>query len=158
MLIEAGQAEEGVKQLQAVLARDPKSDYTWGYLGFGYARLQKNEDAAKAFEQAAALGTLKVNYLACAAYVRARSGDPSASYHMLEMLKARAKNGEWVPAQSMAIVELGLNNKDETNKWLLRGVEDRTITLFEANNEPFYSAMKDDPKFEALLAGLAKPK
>ena len=156
MLIAAGEPGQGVTVLEELTRREPAVDYAWGYLGFGYLRLKQFERAAAAFDRAASLGTLKVNYSSCAAFARARSGNVAAAAGMLAELENMQRAGKWVPAQSMAIVYLALGRRKEAGEWLLKGVEDRTTTLFEANTEPVYSEMKDDPGFPQLLARLQK--
>ena len=157
MLIAAGEAGQGVKVLEELTRREPGVDYTWGYLGFGYLRLRRFEQAAAAFDRAASLGTLKVNYGSCAAYARARGGDSTAATNLLAELEKMQHAGKWVPAQSMATVYLALGRRELALEWLTKGVEDRTTTLFEANTEPVYSEMRNDPGFPQLLARLQKP-
>ena len=156
ILVAAGDARRGTAVLEDLVKREPTIDYAWGYLGFGYLRLGQFQQAAAAFDQASALSTLKVNYSACAAYARARGGDSSAAASTLAELERLQRSGKFVPAQSMVMVYLALGRREQARQWLLKGAEDRTVTLFEANTEPVYAEMKDDPGFASILARLQK--
>jgi hypothetical protein len=68
---------------------------------------------------------------------------------------ASCRNGssanEWIPAQAFAITCIALGDRGQTVKWLQKGAEDHTITLFELNNAPLYSEIKNYPEFPGLV-------
>ena len=156
MLIATGNPASGVRVLEELVRREPAVDYAWGYLGFGYLALRQFAQASAAFDRASTLSSLKINYKACAAFARARGGDSSEAAATLAEYQGLQRAGKWVPAQSMVMVYLALGQHDLARQWMLKGAEDRTTTLFEANTEPVYSEMKDDPGFPAVLARLQR--
>ena len=150
LLVQGGQVEEGMARLKVALERDPKSEVSWGYTGIGYLCQHRYLEAAAAFDHAAMFEP-RSGYRALAAYARGKAGDLNEPRRMQAMLDERIHHNEWVPAQAMVVTALALGHKSEAAKWLRKGVEDHTVTLFELNNEPLYSEIRDLPEFAGLV-------
>jgi DNA-binding winged helix-turn-helix (wHTH) protein/TolB-like protein/Tfp pilus assembly protein PilF len=152
ILTMGGRTDDGVKMLESALRIDPDSEMAWGYLGTGYRLQRRYAESAAAFDRAAGYYKSDKAYSAGAAYARAENGDPSEANQLLKRWQPLLQRHEWVPAQSMAILELAVGNKESAVDWLRLGIQDRTVELFELNTEPIYGAMKDKPRFPQLLA------
>jgi tetratricopeptide (TPR) repeat protein len=63
--------------------------------------------------------------------------------------------GEWkrshVGAYDIAIVELGLSDKDQALAWLEHAYEDRTFFILDLKNDPELDPLRSDPRFQDLL-------
>jgi serine/threonine-protein kinase len=150
MLTQNNQSVEAERLLSKLLEREPNNDMAWGYLGFAKLKSGQYRESAHAFRVAAGMGTLKVNYLACAGYAMARAGDPSEAMAVLRMIHDRKQKGEWVPAQSMVMLELALGDREQALSWIERGTSDHSTTLFEVATDPIYSELHDEPAYPNL--------
>lgn len=157
MLIEAGQAGEGIKVLEDLLKREPSSDVIWGYVAIGYSRLGRYDKAAWAFDKAVEISPVKSGYEAAFAYALAMNGDTVKARTIVQKLEKNYAAGTWVPGEAMTVAYIGLGEKEAAFEWLQRGVADRGVTLLEANTEPIYSAFNGDPRFTAILVRLGLP-
>jgi TolB-like protein/DNA-binding winged helix-turn-helix (wHTH) protein/tetratricopeptide (TPR) repeat protein len=151
LLAQSGQAAHGLEQLKSALRMDPNSEMIWGFIGIAYLNLQKYDEAATAFQHAAGSESFHPSYLADAAYARSKVGDASEARKHYSQLQERLQRHEWIPAQAFAITCIALGDRGQTVKWLQKGAEDHTITLFELNNAPLYSEIKNYPEFPGLV-------
>jgi len=148
MLSSAGDLETGKQMLDAALKLDPDDEAAWGYLGMIYRRMQRYQESAAAYDHAASFESFSAGYLADAAYARAKSGDPTEARRLLVLLNERMERRQWFPAEAMAMTQAALGNEAEAREWLRRAVEDRSVTVFELNHEPFSSEMRCRGIFE----------
>jgi hypothetical protein len=56
-----------------------------------------------------------------------------------------------VPASSFALVHLGLGEKDAALMWLERGVNRHQATVIGLKVHPAYDALREEPRFHAML-------
>lgn len=154
MLIEAGQPKEGVAKLNELATTEPRNEVVHCYLGIGYGRMRDYGRSAIEFAKAEEISTLKVNYEASIAWATAMRGDRVKAESMVSDLERRIAAGTWMPGASMAGVYIALGDKDKAFYWLQRGVDDRSLTLLEANTEPIYGGLSSDPRFDAIVSQL----
>jgi len=104
--------------------------------------LAELKEAAKLMQQA----PLPVSALGLA---YARSGDRAAARRVLDqMLAERARQG-YYPASRIALVYLGLGDKDRALEWLAKAVEERELVFLKVN--PLFDPLRSDPRFTELL-------
>jgi serine/threonine-protein kinase len=63
-------------------------------------------------------------------------------------------NDRWVSPLSVSQIYLGLGDRDKAMEWIERGVHDRDAAVVTLKVEPAYDALRDDPRFVALLRRL----
>ena len=158
MLIEAGQAQDGVERLEELAKREPSNDVIWGYLGIGYARLRQFGKSAAAFDRAMSCSSLKVNYRAATAYALAMNGEKDKAKQIVEDLEAKSAKGAWIPGEAMAVAYIGLGDRDRAFAWLQKGAENGSVTLLEVNTDPIYTELSSDPRFGNIVAQLRRPR
>lgn len=88
--------------------------------------------------------------LASEGYVHGRSQSPDRARQYLDQLEALAKR-QHVPAYFLALVHLGLDDRDEAFRWLERAFEERSGWMARLKVEPWTDRVRDDPRFTALL-------
>ena len=57
----------------------------------------------------------------------------------------------------MALVYLGLGDKDQVFAWLEKAHQERSNYLIYLNVEPLVDGLRDDPRFAALLQKVGVP-
>lgn len=57
----------------------------------------------------------------------------------------------------MAVIEMGLGNKDQTLKWLNQAYSARSVNLVYLRVEPIFDALRSDPRFAELLRRIGLP-
>jgi regulator of protease activity HflC (stomatin/prohibitin superfamily) len=86
------------------------------------------------------------------------NGERDKAAKIVQNEERRSAAGVRIPGAAMAEAYLGLGDKERAFAWLRRGVADGSVTLFEANTDPFYTAFLNDPRYREILASLRKPK
>lgn len=154
ILIYAGQPEEAIRRLEAMIQRDPDSEVIYGYLGRAFSATHHYARAAECFHRAMELSDLKHDHKADWAYALARAGDTTQARRLVDELETTWKGGAWLPAANMTRAYIGLGDKDRAFTWLSRCVTERSCTLLDVNTEPFSSELSSDPRFAQLTAPL----
>jgi TolB-like protein/DNA-binding winged helix-turn-helix (wHTH) protein/Tfp pilus assembly protein PilF len=156
ILIYAGQPEEGIRHLDAMVERDPNSEILYNYLGRAFSATHHYARAAECFHRAMELSQLKSHEKADWAYALARAGDSAQARQVVNELEATWKGGAWLPAADMTKAYIGLEDKDRAFTWLGRCVAERSCTLLDVNTAPF-TDLSADPRFAQLTAPLYGP-
>ena len=96
--------------------------------------------------------------LALLGHAYASSGKKTEAVKILEQLKELSKQ-RYVSAYSLAIVYLGLGDKEEALRWLQKSYQDRAgYDIATIKVDPFLDPLRGDPRFEALVAKVFAPK
>jgi len=115
-----------------------------------YAQLGNSELALEALEKAEALsGNSKM--LSLRGYILATSGRTNEAEEVLRTLKSIARD-RYVPPVAMALVYAGLGQRDSAFEWLEDAYQVRDVHLvFLAAGDPKWDALREDPRFRALV-------
>jgi len=69
--------------------------------------------------------------------------------------------GEWkrthVGAYSVAVIEVGLGEKDQAFSWLEKARDDRSFFLVNLKVEPELDSLRSDPRFAELVRNVGLP-
>jgi hypothetical protein len=85
------------------------------------------------------------------------SGKRSEAQRVLDELKGMSKQ-RYVPPYNIAIVYVGLGEKQQALAWLEKAYEDRDVRLVFLNVEPKWDALRAEERFTDLIRrmGLAQ--
>ncbi len=149
----AGKSDEAIAQLRKTIEIDPNFSNAHGYLGNVLEHRGQLKGAIVEYEKSNALGADPVYsaQLARAYFLVGRKAEAQQLWDKLKSLSER----QYVPAYSMAVVQLTFGNKDEAIRLLEKSYEDHA---------PFDSAdlgwilvdhrldsLRSDPRFKALV-------
>ncbi|HWO32327.1 MAG TPA: hypothetical protein VNO32_26320, partial [Candidatus Acidoferrum sp.] len=81
---------------------------------------------------------------------QASSGNVNVARTLLHDLGERSKH-EYVPAFSMAIICIGLKNRDEAFDWLAKAYQDRSTYMVWLKTDPLFDPLRSDPRFNPLM-------
>ena len=89
------------------------------------------------------------------AYLLARNGGRAEAQELLKQLQ-KPNDGHPVPGSALAMVYIGLGDKDAAFRSLEASLPARGPLLANLKSDPIYDPLRGDPRFDALLhkAGL----
>jgi serine/threonine-protein kinase len=151
-LVMAHRYDAALAEAQRALEMAPHNSGTLGLLGWiRLARGEHDEAIARYAEQREALGPEgEIIAMPRQAYGYARAGMRPEAEAILGQLRALAKE-EFVPAEHIALIHVGLGNTDEAFQWFERAYEERGATLlWLLASDPLTDSVRDDPRFQAL--------
>jgi hypothetical protein len=108
------------------------------------------EKAIFHFERLSTLWASNPQLLALLGYGHAVAGERSVAQKILNELNNLSKR-QYVSPLGIALVYIGLNEKEEAFKWVERAYEDRVFWLGYLKVEPFFDPLRSDPRFTSLL-------
>ena len=149
--------DEAIEQLRKTLEIDP--GFYDAHYSLGQALELKGDivGAMAEYQKARALND-DPQVLALLSHTYASSGYKTEAVKILEQLKELSKQ-RYVSAYSLAIVYLGLGDKEEALRWLEKSYQDRAgIDITTIKVDPFLDPLRGDPRFEELVAKVFAPK
>lgn len=128
-------------------------NFFWVHAGFGwsYEQTGRYEEAIREFEEAVKLTGGGIGMLLALAHGHAISGQPEEARKILDQLQ-RASPDIYTSPYDIALVYVGLNEKDLAFEWLEKAFEDRFGWLIWLNVEPKWDSLRSDSRFSDLLA------
>ena len=84
---------------------------------------------------------------------RSRSGDRAAARKVLDQILAE-RSRRYFPGARLALVYVGLGDKDRAFEWLQRAVEERDNWVAYAKTKPEYEPLRSDPRWADLLRSM----
>jgi TolB-like protein/Tfp pilus assembly protein PilF len=152
------QYDLAIEQYRKSVQMDPT--FVQARLWFGRPYLQKGmyEEAIYELEEAVKLSGGSNISLAVLGHAYASAGRRAEAKKILDDLLERSK-GHYVPSYWIALVYIGLSDKEKAFEWLERAYEDRSSWLVWMKVEPRFDSLRADARFDSLLQrmGLAAP-
>jgi hypothetical protein len=90
--------------------------------------------------------------LAMLGHANGTAGKRDEAQKILEKLTERSKH-QYVPSYWIAMIHVGLGDKDQAFKWLERSFQERSSWLAWARVEPRFDSLRSDSRFQSLLQG-----
>jgi serine/threonine-protein kinase len=138
--------EDSVAQLTTAMTIDPDYQAAKAFLGMTFVCMERYEEAIETLNRARGIpGAAGLIGLA-----HARLGQTDQARAML----VEMEGGAVVNPHSMAIVHMGLGDRDEAFRWLEQGVGKYTMMLNFAAVNPVLDPLREDPRFTRLLEAL----
>jgi len=88
--------------------------------------------------------------LAMLGHANGTAGKKDEAEKILEKLTERSKN-QYVPSYWIAMIHVGLGDKDQVFTWLERAFQERSSWLAWTKVEPRFDSLRADPRFDSLL-------
>ncbi len=149
--------EQAIEQYKKALELDPDFARTHFFLGLAYISNSMFEEAIAEIKKAITFSGENTVMLALLASAIAMSGKKDEATKILKDLKKRLKRG-YVPSFNLAILYMGLDEKESAFEWLEKAYQERSSWLVSLKVEPILDGLRSDPRFTALLekVGLEK--
>ena len=149
LLMWAGQQDAAEKEIMGVFEMDPQNPLAHGILGGMYIQKRMYKEAIREFEASEANGGDQA--WGARGYAYARLGDKLNALKMRSHLQELEKHSKSASVD-LAVVEMGLGNKDEALAVLERVYHEHNDDgLLWLNFEPAFDPLHSDPRFQDLL-------
>jgi DNA-binding winged helix-turn-helix (wHTH) protein/TolB-like protein/tetratricopeptide (TPR) repeat protein len=155
----AGRFEESAKWLKQAVDLDPSFAFPRALLAVDYALTDANTNVAAQYAAIRDVARSANDPLvaAMAAYACAVSGQRPEAADILQRLKSPPA-GRYVDPYSIAIVYAGLGNDSEALDWLDRTYQEHSLSIVFLNVDPYFSAIRANPRFTELAGRAGLPK
>ncbi len=144
------QYDRAIEQYRKALGLDP--GFVQAHLWFGRPYLEKGmfKEAISEVQQAVRLSGESTIALATLGHAYASAGEGEKAKALLDRLEERSKK-EYVPSYWIALIHVGLGDKDEAFRWLEAAYLDRSTWLSWVMVEPRFDVLRSDPRFNSIL-------
>lgn len=139
-----------IKYYREVIDLEPNFLPAHFRLGQAYVQKGMYEEAVEEFQLAIPPTGNDPDVMAALAFVYAISGRTDEARDVLNQLKALSRERH-VSSYSLALVYVGLDDKDEALKWLRTAYDDRSVWLIGIKVEPMLDHLRPDPRFTELV-------
>lgn len=146
----ARQSDRAVGILSKVIEIDPNFPRAHFRLGNIYEYEGQYDRAIAEYEKAVQLSGGDTYYQASLGHAFAMSGmlaEAEKSLHDLEELSAR----RYVPPYAIALIYLGMGNKDHGLQWLEKASADRSTSMAYLRVDPTLNGLRSEPRFAVLI-------
>lgn len=133
-----------------VLDFDPQFARAHTRLGMTFAAEQNFNDAVREFQLSQQLSGNDPYLDGLLGYAQAFAGNKAEARRLLQKLTQRAQR-EFVPAYSMALICVGLGERDRAMQLLAQSYTDRSTYMVYAKSDPLLDSVRIDPRFQDLM-------
>ena len=152
------QHEQAIDQYRKTLDLNPNFPSGYVHLGLAYEQLSRYDEAIAAFEKARAMPGGNPLIAAALGHCHALMGNRVKAGELLDELVEQSKQ-RYVPAVDIALIYIGLGEKDRAFEWLEKAYEDHDGWLAWLKVDPIFDSLRRDARFIRLLkkVGLQRP-
>jgi tetratricopeptide (TPR) repeat protein len=148
--------DDALAEYRKALELDPSFPLARHCLGWAYEQKRMPEAAIAEFRQALALSPDNPITLASLGHAYALAGNELEARKVLVQLEQLSKR-RYVPAYFVAVIYIGLGQKEQALQWLGRAYDERSDELVYIKVEPRLDPLRDDPRFQALVRRMNFP-
>jgi TolB-like protein/Tfp pilus assembly protein PilF/DNA-binding winged helix-turn-helix (wHTH) protein len=150
------QYDQAIRAFQKALELEP--DYTEAHVGLGWVYDEKKMygEAKAELENAANLSNRHDLVVASLGKVLADSGRKQEARKLLEELRGRSAR-RYISPCLIALVQVGLGEKDQAIASLERGYTDRDQWMLYLKVDPHLDDLRSDPRFQSLIRRVNLP-
>lgn len=149
----ARQYAAAVEQCRTTLELEPNFALAHRRLGEAYLYQQQYPQAVEEFKKGLQFAGGAVVYEALLGEAEARAGQTDEARRIVDDLEKSARQ-KYVAPSTIAIVYVGLGDKDQAFHWLDKALADRDDTLAYLKVDPTYDSLRSDRRWVVLLQRL----
>jgi len=151
-LEKARRYDEAIAAAQKTITLFPDSPFGHFTLAMAYRQKGRYQEAIAAFKKATELSPHRPDFIATLGHAYAVSGNKNEASKIAHELEA-----SHAPAFALALVYVGLGDRDRSFALLEQAYEERFPILPEALQDPLFDPVRPDPRFQALLRRIGLP-
>ena len=152
----AGQYDEAIAQLEKTINLEPHFPPTYFQLGQAYEQKKMYREAIATYQKGITEAERIPHLVAALGHAYALSGERDKANKILDELREMSKQ-RYVSPYLIAIVYVGLGDKDQAFAWLEKAYQDRSAFLIWLKVEPLFDNLRSDPRFQDLLRRVGLP-
>jgi TolB-like protein/Flp pilus assembly protein TadD len=149
------QYDQAIERLRSVLNREPQFAPAYFNLGRVYTQKRMFQEAIGAFEKAMQLSG-NHEAMPALAHALALAGATAEPKAILEQLKS-VPGDRHMPSPLIALIYLGLGEKEGALQWLERGLAERSCWLIFLKMDPVYDELRSDRRYSRILQLMGFP-
>jgi tetratricopeptide (TPR) repeat protein len=142
--------DRAIEQARRTLDLDSQFVEAYWFSGWAYEQKRSYGEAIAAYQKARSLGERPEISTAWLGHAYALSGNAGEARRLLSGLQEESGR-RYISPYCLAIIYLGLNEKDEAFEWLGKACEERNAWLVYLKVNPIFDGLRSDPRFDALL-------
>jgi Flp pilus assembly protein TadD len=119
-------------------------------LGQTYLAMGRMPEATSEFEKANSLSPENVRVSSMLGLAYAKTGRQAEARRLVEEMLSLSRK-RYVSPALIAIVQIGLGEKDKAFDWLNKACLDRSDWMIFLNTDPLFDPLRADPRFRDLL-------
>ncbi len=154
---EAHRFSDSIGWYQAALSIDPRYGLAIIQIGRNYEQMGMYPQAQQTYQSILAFAPHDPALLALLGHVYAVSGKTEAARDIILQLQ-QMSGSQYVPSLYVALIYIGLGEKDQAFAWLDKAYEERCDFLVYLPTDPMADPLRSDPRFLALLGRLGLKK
>jgi TolB-like protein/DNA-binding winged helix-turn-helix (wHTH) protein/Tfp pilus assembly protein PilF len=148
--------DDAVGQFERALELDSAHVMAHAMLGLSYAYKNLPDRAVSEMALARKADGRRPDLVALHGYALARAGHTAEAFAAIDELRRRTEPREPSPF-FLAVVAVGLDDKDGAYGWLEKAVEERYWALPMLKADPIFDSLRSDPRFPVILDRLGLP-
>ena len=153
----AGRYDEAVQQYLKAVALDPDLFRPHRLLGLTYLKKNQADQAIAAIQRSVTLSNGSVEEKAYLCYAYGITGRRAESLKLRREISEQQAE-KYVSPYLMAVIEMGLGNKDQALNWLNQAYVARSVNLIYLPVEPIFEGLHSDARFVELLRRIGLPR
>ena len=153
MLYFAREYDKAIEQEKIVLEMDADFALAHRYLGLIYEQKGMYAEAISEFQKAEALSAARPLDSGSLGHAYAIAGKKAEARQILKRVSERSPQ-VYFPAHDVALMYLGLGEKDLAFDWLDKAFQERSPWLMHLNVDPRFDPVRSDPRFRDLIRRL----
>ena len=152
----ARQYDRAIEQLQKTIEMDPNFVRARFDLGLMYAESGRYDEAHAEFQSAINISGSTIEILPALGFTYGLAGKRTEALKVLEELNEQSKRRH-VSAFLIAVVYIGLGEKNQALDWLEKAHEERNNSLPFLNVDPIFDSLRSVARFQDLLRRIGLP-
>ena len=142
--------DRAIEQFEKTLELDPEYVYLNWFVGQAYLKAGRLEDAVTAFRRGRAVSGGHPGMTAYLGYALAQAGETEEAKELRQELHERARES-YVPADYLAVAQMGLGRTEEAFSWLEKACDERALHLVFLGVDPVFDDLRGDERFNRVL-------
>jgi serine/threonine protein kinase/tetratricopeptide (TPR) repeat protein len=144
--------DEAITANRQTLALFPEFSFAHWTLAMAYRQKGQYDSAIAEFRKAIELSQGRPDFIATLGHAYAVSGNKEQALRIAQELEAKR-----APAFALAIIYLGLGDRDRTFRLMQQAYDERYQVMPEALHDPLFDPIRSDPRFQDLLRRIGVP-
>jgi tetratricopeptide (TPR) repeat protein len=152
---QAGRFGDSIQTSQQALLIDPHYAVAIINIGRAHEQMRHYPQAEQAYQSILAFAPHDPALLALLGHLYAVSGRQAAARGIISQLQEMSTDkSRYVPSLYIALIYIGLGDKDQAFAWLDKAYSERSEYLVYLPTEPTAAPLRKDPRFDAVLERL----
>ena len=153
----ARQYDQAIAQCRKTFEMDPNYPPAHEFIALAFEQKGMYAEAITEFQKARELSGDSSNLAADLGHAYAISGRSEEALNIVDELKGMSKQ-RYVSSYDMAIIYLGLGQKDQAFEWLEKAYGEHSESLRYLKSDPRHDSIRLDPRFSDLVRRVGLPR